>query len=472
MTDDADRVAIRAKVRALADDAGLQRTGLAASLGEGLCRLWGINPQASDSIARKKVIPKFIEIVQACPDETPQKYVRAAGLLSFNISKLTHGYSFGYTNRQRCLEKKFRKENELPDVSGKPLCLSRSLTKVREHADDVYDYLAEVLYRQWRQFAQGEPFPTDLATPKHGQGLHGAVKTGESDMEDSRPRRRKLIASVSAAVIAILGATALLWHPWSSSPTQSGSKAPSGPLALAITSLRSSLDGYSLAFPAAATSKAATFESTYENATGDLQPTFQQALQAGAYSFGSEVLNLQANTNSDDQLAITGIHAVNIKRGPVATGTVINNPGGAGGGPNIGFDLDQPTPDARTDNNGTLGDPYFQAQLLSVSRLSATALELEFIGHGASYSFNIEIDYLDGQAKRSLILPNAADGGQPFVGRVSGTLCDHPPNLSSTALAQFNALQYGHVVEPVGNADGSRTMQSVSSADFKAGACG
>jgi hypothetical protein len=151
---------------------------------------------------------------------------------------------------------------------------------------------------------------------------------------------------------------------------------------------------------------------------------------------------------------------------------VIHDPGGAGGGPNIGFDLDQPTADARADSNGSLGNPFFQAQLLAVTKTAPTALELEFIGHGASYSFNVEIDYLDGQTQRHLMLPSTGGSGQLFVGHVTGTLCDHPPNLSAAALARFNALRYSHVVEPIGNADGARTMQSMSSAVFRAASCG
>ena len=295
-------------------------------------------------------------------------------------------------------------------------------------------------------------------------------------VSDTPPARhlshRKVIALASTAAVIVIGVPVLLVvHPWSSSQPQPPTT-PAGPLAVTITSLQSRLDGDSVVFPTAIADKATSFETTYQNDNGDVQPIFERALQAGAYSFGSEVLNLEAHTASNDQLAITGIHAVNIKRGPVATGAVINDPGGAGGGPSIGFDLDQPAADARTDSNGTLGTPYFQAQSLGVTKVGVTSLELEFIGHGASYSFNVEIDYMDGQQPQHLILLAAGGSGQSFVGRVSGTLCDQPPNLSADALAQFKKLQYGGVVQPVGNADGTSTMQSMSSADFKAALCG
>jgi hypothetical protein len=181
MVEEVTRAAIRARVEELAKEAGLKRNGLAASLGEGLCRLWGIDPESDDTSARKGVLPEFEKMIDGIPDSSPQKYLMLAGRLSFNISTYTEGNAFGYTDRQRCLDKKFRSKNKLSDISGPPRYISRTLNSVIAYTNQVYDRLADVLSEAWCKFAPDEPFPRDEGEAEESTHFEQATYVWRND---------------------------------------------------------------------------------------------------------------------------------------------------------------------------------------------------------------------------------------------------------------------------------------------------
>jgi hypothetical protein len=185
MVEEITRAAIRTRVEELAKGAGLRRGGLAASLGEGLRRLWSIGPDHDEQAVQKIVIPKFERMIEAIPDSSRQRFLRHSGRLCYNISPLTENRSFGYTDRQRCMDGKFRKGRKLP-----PISFSRSIGSVRADAEKIYDHLAVALNMDWCKFAPDEPFPLELKpdTKKaNADDSTAKVKRAAPSKEETQP---------------------------------------------------------------------------------------------------------------------------------------------------------------------------------------------------------------------------------------------------------------------------------------------
>lgn len=63
MDENAEKAAVEVTVETIAAGHGLRNNGLASILGEGLRRLWNIEPHAEDSAIRKRVMANFDRLI-------------------------------------------------------------------------------------------------------------------------------------------------------------------------------------------------------------------------------------------------------------------------------------------------------------------------------------------------------------------------------------------------------------------------
>lgn len=252
--------------------------------------------------------------------------------------------------------------------------------------------------------------------------------------------------------------------------SSSGSPAPSigNLLQTNLNDLRSTLDGYSVAFPVDKASVAGGFADRYQQAGGNNgRDVYTQALQAGGYSLSQEKVNLQLSTSSADEVTVTGIKPVNIQRAPIATGAVIDNPSGAGPTYEIGFNMDQPVPSARHDVSGRLGGPFFDTVNPGVTKGHPITLVLDFQAHAGSAAFNVEIDYSsNGNQGSQLVEVNApGQSPRPLQMRVTGALCDSDTSDPAKA-ARLGQMHYGNVFKMIYDGNNGIAVQQVDSATY------
>jgi hypothetical protein len=169
------------------------------------------------------------------------------------------------------------------------------------------------------------------------------------------------------------------------------------------------------------------------------------ALENGAYLYGGMELGLNVEGLDGREATIYDIRPIT-RRGPIATDTaVVIPPGGGERITRMSFVLDQPHPIAMEVPYGANRSrrtlrPFFDIQRIGLRRGQKVWLTLWFYAYGASFTFDVAIDYEVGGEKYTQIVNN---NGQPF--RVSAAACPqglHKANLPPDELSRLSGLRY------------------------------
>jgi hypothetical protein len=195
MDEDAERAAIRARIKAISEGSGLRRRGLAASLGEGLRLLWKIESGRADSSVRRTIGDHIARMILSVPDDSAERFVARAGQLSFNISDLTEGRVLGYTERRTFLDKKYRDRKGLPA----PKSGYRSKNSVINDANRVYEHMARAIWDDWKKAYPGKAFPRDAPQVVDDAEEQANVKAAET--EDPPKANHRILATVRASLL-------------------------------------------------------------------------------------------------------------------------------------------------------------------------------------------------------------------------------------------------------------------------------
>ncbi|HVV12463.1 hypothetical protein [Amycolatopsis sp.] len=503
MAEDEDWAAIRAKVEDLAKGTGLQRRELATSLGEGLRRLWGIDSQVDDQAARKAVFPKFERMIDSTPDDSTQRLLALAGRLSFNISPLTEKRSFGYGERQSCLDKNFRKSQKLPNISDPPRNLSRSKNAVIGYTKKVYDHIAGALWKEWQDFAPGEPFPRDdgaaetdepSAEPADvravlqldGQGspgerpeksaphspvdVHGT--TPNVDFLPSVALAKKSWWSIWRRKVAIaamaLSAAAIVW--WivpvkdessqSMPPTGAGgsiaasaqpaASSDTGPVHVGSVSYvrdGSGPAGWSFVFPNKVQFSAIDLASL-NGLNGNGSGYTNWVLGHGGVTPDDARLSIDLRSNAQSTVTISDLQVVKQCQAPL-TGTLLYSPpAGPSNDLNLAVDLDEQFPVAKAYVGGKPAGAYFGEKGnghhidLAPGENTTLLVDATTSHQDCRFSFELLVDTPNGAVTETV-----DDHGKPF--EVTATVEDSA--TMSPRFASYRAVYGGGVASPAGN---------------------
>lgn len=248
---------------------------------------------------------------------------------------------------------------------------------------------------------------------------------------------------------------------------------PGDGLNIAYDDMNSEGGGASVAFPASLANKAAMYVNEYNNANssqeaGTFGTIMAGAMAAGAYIYGQLVLSLQFTTRTSQPVQIFNIRALVQSSSQVATGAVIDEPGGSGQSYRIAFDLDDHTPFAKSETNGNIGGLYFGPSTgtidITPNDPSPKFYYLDFQAQALAHTFEVAIDYNMGGKRYTQLLSN--QNGSPLVYRVTGRLCDSPAILDAAGQQQFHQARYGTVYYQQVDGDGNYTLQPSDPAAF------
>lgn len=364
------------------------------------------------------------------PVKASKEAVRASGLLSFNIARLTGGRKTLLTERQRSLSKKHRLKKRLP-----PLEYGVSVVTVRKYAELVYDHLAMVLHDQWKVIAQDEPFPDDLSEPSEAETSAESDENLESrDLGEAsssanegapnedvfavyvRPLGPDFPAKVALrALLAFLLLTSL-----TASVDLRQTKADDPVVRQSENPVRNVLD-VQVETGAATGSKGGIVFPEEDSVNGhhNLQRStvkfpleyYQDALKHGGYMVGGGRIKLKLSTRSDESIEVYKIRPI-VESVPMPIGVAIRDVGHELTedplAQRAGFLLDAPDPAAQNirDDGRLMGKMSTTWHLTPVSKQISPELVLTFYANTAAYRFSIEVEYI--------LSPKEGTGGQRF----------------------------------------------------------
>ena len=269
--------------------------------------------------------------------------------------------------------------------------------------------------------------------------------------------------------------------PATSIPARKGGNPVGTALQTTVNSANSQGETANIAFAAGPASKIPIFAKRYQayigssvsggTAADTLDAILGDALQVGAYSYRSTVLQLQLNTDTGQTVTVYDIRPVVVQRFPIATAGVINYALGAGPTDRIDFDLDDPNVPGREDVGGKITQvPYFPNQTVEVRPGRPENLQLKFTAEAASDTFYVLIDY-DMDGKKFTQMVTAGKSRSPLYLRVTGSPCDTPHGMKPQDLRRFKALNYQTVLGASTNSDGSVVVQPVDPKQFIINGC-
>lgn len=189
----------------------------------------------------------------------------------------------------------------------------------------------------------------------------------------------------------------------------------------------------------------------------------------GAYVLGGATVNVELKNPSQKTVVIHDIRVTELKREPAVTGVLFFVQPQGGDRRQIGFNLDSPAPEAKVidQRDSSLGKPFFTEEGMELVPQKTELLTMRLSATEAAYSFQIAVDYNDGQ-NRSLIL--GGPRGEPYKMRVTAALCKNPRALTEKE-KEFLSGSYGTIYHPVMDSTGNYRFQSLDPATFMRNNC-
>jgi hypothetical protein len=174
-------------------------------------------------------------------------------------------------------------------------------------------------------------------------------------------------------------------------------------------------------------------------------PVLRQIQAAHGVDVQSVFIRVVLQGNSNEQVQILNVKPVQLQRSAPLNGTLFEiGPQGAVSNIQMGFDLDQPLPQALNVTGSEFPvmtrEPYFEEHSISLGKGGTAVVVIEATTQCYGASFKLAVSYLVGNASRQFIISN---GGGPF--RVTGIRYSRNGTMSYRQIfalqGNFSAIQ-------------------------------